>query len=130
MPNVIEPVQKTAVTVTVLLALALALLPGHPAQAAPRDREDDIVRQAAVLAETMHRYEDQGRRYPRTMNNRRAERDLGVEVERGMRIVKYQRLQRGREYRLCVVHRRGGWATFSSRTRDLRSAPRGAACRF
>lgn len=114
----------------IVAALVLALLPGPAAQAGPRERERDLVTQAAVLAETMHQYRDEGRRYPRTMDNRRAKRDLGVEVGRGMRIVKYKRLDRGREYRLCVVHRKGGWATFSSRTRDLESARRGAACRF
>lgn len=114
---------------TTVLGLMLALLPG-PATADRGEREDDLVTQAAVLAETMQYYADQGRRYPHTMNNERAKRDLGVEVERGMRIVKYKRLERGREYRLCVVHRKGGWATFSSRTRDLKSSGRGAACRF
>jgi hypothetical protein len=108
--------------------LLLALPPS--AQAGPREREDDLVTQAAILAETMPTYLDRGRKYPRTMDNRRAKRDLGVEVERGMRIVKYKRLARGREYRLCVVHRKGGWATFHSRTLDLKSAPRGAACRY
>lgn len=121
---------KTAVTVTALLAVLLALLPGPAAQAGPRDREQDLVTQAAILAESMPSYSDQGRKYPRTMNNRKAKRDLDVEVERGMRIVKYQRLDRGREYRLCVVHRKGGWAAFSSRTLDLESGPRGRACRF
>lgn len=122
--------KKNAVSVSVLVGLLLALLPVSSAQAGRGEREDDLVTQAAVLAESMHHYVDEGRKYPRTMNNKRAKRDLGVEVERGMRIVKYQRLERGREYRLCVVHRKGGWATFSSRTRDLKSSGRGAACRF
>ena len=86
--------------------------------------------EGAVLAETMHQYADGGRKYPRTMNNKRAERDLGVEVGRGMKIVKYKRLDRGRDYRLCVVHRKGGWATWSTRTTDIKSSGKGRACRF
>ena len=116
--------------VSVLIALLLALVPGSPAQAGPGEREDQVVQEVARLAERMPYYRDQGRPYPRTMDNQRAKRDLGHEMSRGTRIVKYQRLHRGRDYRLCVVHRKGGWATFSTVTRDIRSAGRGAACRF
>ena len=116
--------------VAVLAAVLLALLPGASAQAGPDQREDTVVQEVAVLAETMHHYQDQGRKYPRTMNNKRAKRDLGHEMAPGTKIVKYQRLNGGRDYRICVVHRKGGWATWSTRTTDIRSSGKGRACRF
>ena len=121
--------KKTVVAVLALCALLLALLPAGTASAGPKSREDVVQREAAVLAELMAKYRDQGP-YPRTFNNKRAKKDLDYEVAEKARIVHYKRLNGGDDYRLCVVHKNGGWATFSSRTGDLKSSGRGAACRF
>lgn len=121
--------KRTIAALATSCALAVTLVPGPAAYAGPRSREEVVVHEAAVLAELFAGYHD-ARALPAKLNNKRALRLVGYKLAKHTKIVRYQRTRGGRDYRLCVTHKRGGWATWDSHARDIKSAGRGAACRF
>ena len=121
--------KKTVVALSVLCALLLAVLPAATASAGPQDREDVVQYDAAVLAELLGSYSE-SHPFPARLTNKIAKKRFDFEVNKKSTIVRYKRTHGGRDARLCVVHDNGGWATWNTRTRDLKSSGRGHACRF
>ncbi len=116
-----KPISSVAVSLT----LASAILAGAPAHAGD-SRKDYMTTQAAVMAEVVH---NQGGSLPRKLTRRIIEDRFGYELPGDVRIARYKRFDAD-DYRVCLTHERGGWSTWSTRTRDIKASGRGRACRF
>lgn len=113
----------TAAIATLLLVLSSS---AHAA-AGPADRRDHVRTQTAVLAEVLHH---DGGTYPRKLTKKIVKHRYGYRLPKNVVIARYARLHEGRQYRVCLRHKKGGWATFASATGQLKSSGRGKACRF
>jgi hypothetical protein len=119
------PLLKRTFSVTASLALAATVVTGAPAHAGD-SRKDYMTTQAAVVAEVVHH---QGGALPRKLTRRTIENRFGHELPGDVSIARYKRFDAD-DYRICLVHERGGWSTWNTRTRDIKASGRGRACRF
>ncbi|WGX95637.1 hypothetical protein [Nocardioides sp. L-11A] len=114
-------------TVTAALAIAIGLL--APAGAAPTQRGQGAASQAAVIAEVVAHGLDQGVQLPKRMTRAKLDKRFGYPLPQRFSIRRYARLD-ATTYRICIVKKSGGWATWHSGKGRIRSGSHGAACRF
>lgn len=110
------------------LLLALSTTTAGPAQAATSGRRDAVMTQAAVIAEVVHHGASTGG-LPKKMTRKILRDRFGYALPTRFKIKKYKRLS-PTTYRICIVHKKGGWATWHSGKGKLRASGHGATCRF
>lgn len=120
---------RVLLTITALLAASLLAVaaPAGSAHAAAADRRQAVLTQAAVVAEVVHHGRAGG--LPKRMSRATLADQFRYVLPKRFKIKKYKRLD-AQTYRICIVHKKGGWATWHSGKGKLRASGRGAACRF
>ncbi len=110
---------------SVLVVALVALFP-TTAQAGPEKRKSEVRTAVAVLAEVMHH--EGG--YPKKLTRKKLTKKYHYTLAKKFRIAKYKRLKGGDHFRVCLRHKKGGWATWHSAKGKIRASGKGRACRF